>query len=64
VPGTTVLQPPPPEPGGIWPWIALAAVVLVLGGGWVLWRRPAWLPAGLAKKLPTVSPPAGASTVA
>ncbi len=65
VPGTTVLQPPPPEPGGIWPWIALAAVVLVLGaGGWVVGRRPAWLPAGLAKKLPTVSPPAGASTVA
>ena len=53
VPGTTVAQAPPPEPGGLGPWIALAVAVLALGGaGWVVWRRPAWLPAGLAQKLP------------
>lgn len=53
VPGTSVLQPPPPQEAGIGRWIALAVVLLLLGGaGWAVWRRPAWLPAGIARKLP------------
>ena len=53
VPGATVAPAPPPESSGLGLWIALAVVVLLLGaGGWVVWRRPAWLPAGLAQKLP------------
>jgi type III secretion protein J len=71
VPGTTVAQAPTPEPSSLGAWIALAVAVLVLGGGgWVVWKRPAWLPAGLAKKLPAAAaapaatPPADAPTAA
>ncbi len=53
VPGTMVAQAPPPEPTSVWVWVGLAALVLLLGGvGWVVWCRPAWLPAGLASKVP------------
>jgi type III secretion protein J len=68
VPGAMVAQAPPPEPTSVWVWVGLAALVLLLGGvGWVVWRRPAWLPAGLARKAPqpmTPSAPATASTAA
>lgn len=53
VPGAMVAPAPPPASSGVGIWIALAVVVLLLGGGgWVVWRRPAWLPAGIAKYLP------------
>jgi type III secretion protein J len=64
VPGETVAQAPPPASAGGGLWIALALVALLLGGaGWAVWRRPAWLPAGIAQKLPKVggTPPAAPS---
>lgn len=66
VPGAMVAQAPPPETTSVWVWVGLAALVLLLGGvGWVVWRRPAWLPAGLASKVPqpmTASAPPAAGT--
>lgn len=53
VPGAMVAQAPPPESTSVWVWVGLAVLVLLLGGvGWVAWRRPAWLPAGLARPVP------------
>jgi type III secretion protein J len=44
-------------------WISLAVVLLLLAGavGWIAWKRPAWLPEGLRRKLPAgTSAPAAA----
>lgn len=71
VPGAMVAPAPPPESSGLGLWIGLAVVLLLFGGaGWVVWRRPAWLPPGIAEKLPKVAdtpappPAANASTAA
>jgi type III secretion protein J len=65
VPGAMVAQAPPPETTSVWVWVGLGALVLLLGGvGWVVWRRPAWLPAGLARPVPApaaLSAPAAAN---
>ncbi|MDR7149959.1 type III secretion protein J [Hydrogenophaga palleronii] len=53
VPGSMVAQAPPPESTFAWGWVGLAALMLLVAGiGWVVWRRPDWLPPGLAKRLP------------
>jgi len=59
VPGALV-APAPPEPKS-WAalWITLAVVLLALagGGGWVAWKRPAWLPEALRRRLPGAAAP-------
>jgi len=69
VPGAMVAQAAPPATTSVWVWIALAALIVLLGGiGWVVWCRPDWLPFGLAKRLPkqtdTPEPPAAGAAVA
>lgn len=63
VAGAMVAAAPPAEADHSLLWGAAAALLLVLGAvGWVVWRRPAWLPAGLANKLPAAgTAPAQAS---
>jgi type III secretion protein J len=45
---------------------AIAALVLLLAGGvgYVLWRRPGWLPASIAKRLPSLSAAASVASPA
>jgi type III secretion protein J len=63
VPGAMVAQALPPETTSVWLWVGLAALVLLLGGvGWVVWRRPAWLPPGLASKVPQPMTPSAPRT--
>nr|BAE80236.1 HrcJ [Paracidovorax avenae] len=53
VPGMPIGPAPEKEASRAGLWAALAAaVLLVLGGaaGWVAWKRPVWLPAGLRRK--------------
>jgi type III secretion protein J len=54
VPGEVVKTLPPVPSGSGWIWAAVAAAVLALlaGVGWLLWRRPTWLPAALLQRLP------------
>lgn len=54
VPGAMIAPPPPPSSSGgvIW-WVIAGVLALLLAGlGWVVRRRPEWLPAGLAQRLP------------
>ena len=54
VPGAMIAPPPPPSSAGrvIGGLIAVAVVLLLAGIGWVVLRRPAWLPAAVAQRLP------------
>lgn len=54
VPGAMIAPPPPPSSAGrvIGGLIAVAVVLLLAGIGWVVVRRPAWLPAAVAQRLP------------
>jgi len=47
-------------------WIALAAVLalLAIAGGWLAWKRPAWLPAPLRRKAPATAQSADAAVIA
>jgi type III secretion protein J len=56
VPGAMIAPPPPPSSSGrVIGWSIAAGIVLLLAGiGWVLMRQPAWLPAGLAQRLPKI----------
>lgn len=57
VPGMGVAAAAPPESGHAG-WFIAAAIALLLGAcGWTVWRRPAWLPEGLAKRLPVLGAP-------
>lgn len=49
-----VAPAPPPARSYTWLWVTLLVLFLGLGGagGWIAWKRPAWLPAGLRRKLP------------
>jgi len=39
--------------GGLMGWIVGGvALALVSAVGWIAWRRPAWLPAAIAQRLP------------
>jgi type III secretion protein J len=58
-----VAPAPPPVSSYAALWISLAVVLLLLAGavGWIAWKRPAWLPEGLRRKLPAgTSAPAAA----
>jgi len=63
VPGAMIAPPPPPSSSGrVMGWAIAGAVVLLLSAlGWVVLRRPEWLPAGVAQRLPKVG---GAAVVA
>jgi len=54
VPGAMIAPPPPPSSAGrvIGGLIAVAVVLLLASIGWVVLRRPAWLPAAVAQRLP------------
>jgi type III secretion protein J len=56
VPGAMIAPPPPPSSAGrvIGGLIAVAVVLLLAGIGWVVLRRPAWLPAAVAQRLPKI----------
>ncbi|GKT20964.1 type III secretion system inner membrane ring lipoprotein SctJ [Acidovorax sp. SUPP3334] len=47
-------------------WIALAAVLALLAaaGGWLAWKRPAWLPAALRRKAPAAAQPTDTAVTA
>ncbi|MGM9488008.1 type III secretion system inner membrane ring lipoprotein SctJ [Ideonella sp. YS5] len=49
-----VAPAPPPVASYLALWITLLVLLLGLagGGGWIAWKRPAWLPAGIRRKLP------------
>jgi type III secretion protein J len=53
--GVAAALPPTTSYAG---WLIAAAVALLLGAaGWTVWRRPAWLPEGIAKRLPAIGAP-------
>jgi type III secretion protein J len=56
VPGAMIAPPPPPSSAGrvIGGLIAIGIVLLLAGLGWVVLRRPAWLPAAVAQRLPKI----------
>jgi type III secretion protein J len=56
VPGAMIAPPPPPSSTGlVIKWAIAAGVVLLLAAlGWVVLTRPAWLPAGVAQRLPKI----------
>ena len=56
VPGAMIAPPPPPSSAGrvIGGLIAVAVVLLLAGIGWVVLRRPAWLPAAVVQRLPKI----------
>jgi type III secretion protein J len=63
VPAAAV-APAPPEPRSLAAlWIALAVVLAALAGcaGWAVWKRPAWLPQALRRRLPALQAPATAA---
>jgi type III secretion protein J len=61
------VAPAPPEPRSLAAlWIALAIVLVALAGcaGWIVWKRPAWLPEALRRRLPALPAPAPAAAPA
>jgi len=54
VQGEVVKALPAPPPNRSWIWVLVGVVVaaLLAALGWVLWKRPAWLPAVVAQRLP------------
>jgi len=54
VQGEVVKALPAPPSSGVWVWAVAGVVVIVTLSalGWVLWRRPAWLPAAVTQRLP------------
>ncbi|WKB51739.1 type III secretion system inner membrane ring lipoprotein SctJ [Eleftheria terrae] len=63
VPGALLPPPAPLAQRGMpgWAWGAAALLLLLLAGGAVAVLRPAWLPAGLARRLPARGKPAAAA---
>lgn len=59
VPGAPVAPAPAEAPSHLGLWIALIVVLTALAGviGWIVWKRPAWLPAALQRKRPAEAAP-------
>lgn len=59
VPGAPVAPAPVEAPSHLGLWVALIVVLTALAAviGWIVWKRPAWLPAALQRKRPAEPAP-------
>lgn len=58
VPGMPIASTPTPPPNiALWAGLATGSALLLGALVWLIWRRPAWLPAGLGR--PAAATPAG-----